>query len=516
MITAQIVRGTNGVIASGHHLASFEGASVLRNGGNAVYAALASAAVLSVVAPHACGLGGDAFILVFDAASQRVYLANGSGAAAALATPDRYSEGIPDDGPLSVTVPGALAAWSVVCDRFGTRPLTSLMAAAVKYAEEGFAAYDYLVSNIKNTAPRLRKYNAKPHPFLPSDRLPQPGDIIRQPELAKTLRHICGNGPCELYRLETAGKLVACVEKLGGLLAGSDLARHETLWQEPIVGSFRGYDIVTAPPNSWGLALLMMLRSIEDSDAASADGTLSSRLLGEVRAWKTSLSVAEGLVAESTATEASGRQTIDRRTRPGRRAPDTGQHARGYSAGTDTSCVCVMDKRGNAVSLIQSVSSPFGSGIVAAETGIVLNNRMRGFNTDQSHPNCVGAHKRPAHTLVPVLALRDGRPAIAIATPGAAGQVCTLAQVLSRTLGLEERLDSAISAARWSVGQRGDIIAENSLDQVVLDELAGLGEPIKVAEAGSFTFGSVKAVGRSREGFIGVADQRRCAAACAW
>src|SRR5262249_36835941 len=162
--------------------------------------------------------------LVFDAASQRLNLANGSGAAPALATRDRYGDGIPDDGPLSITIPGALSAWAEVSERFGTRPLPKLLDAAVDYAENGFPAYDSLIANIRNSSARLRKYTAGAHPFLSGDAPPKPSDIIRQPELAATLKRVCRNGPRELYALETAGELERAIRKQGGLVSAADLA----------------------------------------------------------------------------------------------------------------------------------------------------------------------------------------------------------------------------------------------------------------------------------------------------
>lgn len=509
--TAQSVWGTRGAVSSGHPLASLEAIAVLRAGGNAVDAAVAGAVVLAVVSPHACGLGGDAFLIIHDSRSGRTEVVNGSGAAPAAATPRIFVAGLPHDGPRSLTVPGALAAWNVALKRFGTRTLADLLVPAIGYAAEGFCAYDYLIENIYNRRILLAQNPAASRAFLPGGAPPRRGEIIRQPELAEVLSRVAKYGPEEFYAGDTAAKIVRDLEALGGLLSTADLAAHVSLCQEPLSASVFGCEIATAPPNSWGLAFLLQVLRMQGSDSS---GPAAERIRREMNAWRDAMTAAAPAVADPVAVERTARTLLARVC--DRSNLHTEPLVVDVPRGSDTTAINVIDNHGNAVSLIQSVFTPFGSGIVAAGTGVVLNNRLSGFNVVDGHPNCVAPAKRPAHTLIPVLVLNGGAVKMAISTPGAAGQVCTLAQILVRTLSYGEDLADAISAPRWSVGADGGFLFEDEVDEPLRSELLTGDAPIRPAAMGSFTFGSVKAVARDGSSLRAVADARRVAAAQAW
>lgn len=290
------------------------------------------------------------------------------------------------------------------------------------------------------------------------------------------------------------------------MLSASDLRRHKTLWQEPLVAQAFSYRIATAPPNSWGLALLLQLMQLDGRASRHAP------IADEVRAWRSAVSQAENLIADPEQTESISRAML---ANPGQSTPVIAEPfvAAPAAKGGDTTGVLAMDRQGNAVSLIQSVFNPFGAGILEESTGIILNNRLSGFVLDDGHVNQLAPFKRPAHTLVPAMVLDGASPYMAIATPGATGQGCTLAQVLIRHLKEGMSLPDAISAPRWSVAGNDEIILESSLDEKSKSIALEAIKRAKIVPGGSHTMGSVKAVARDGDGFIGVADYRRSASA---
>jgi gamma-glutamyltranspeptidase/glutathione hydrolase len=457
-----------------------------------------------VVAPHACGLGGDAFILIHDVKSGKPYLINGSGEAPQAARIGDFEDGLPKAGVRSITVPGAVGAWSEAIRRFGTWSFGDVLAPALRYATEGFAAYEYFVENVRSRQLLLQQNGPAAALFLPNGQPPKAGEVFRQPELASVLHRLIDQGETDFYSGHVADRIVEDLRQIGGLLSNEDFRRHSTLWQEPIAGLFDTYEIFTAPPNSWGTALLMFLRVLEADGEA---GTLSR----QIDLWQCVYAAAERSIGDPRLTEADARQLLRSDVRITRAAQTVS------SGGSDTSCVIVMDETGNSVSLIQSLCAPFGSCVVARGTGIALNNRLTGFNAIPNHPNCIGPNKRPAHTLVPVLVSRKGAVELAMGTPGAAGQSCTLAQVLHKILKGFANLQDAVCMPRWSVSHEGEPILDASLDSNLRSEVLGRFPATKIAPPHSATFGSIKAVARSGDGFIGVAEtQRRAAAATAW
>jgi gamma-glutamyltranspeptidase len=511
------VRARRGMVAAGHPLASAEGLAVLHAGGNAVDAAIAAAAVLAVVSPHECGLGGDLFAVIHDARSASTHALNASGRSPGAATLERYAGGIPAGGPLSVSVPGMVGGWEAAVRRFGSRPLGELLAGAIAHAEEGFPAYDGL---IENAAERNDSINADPHcraMFLPGGRALREGELLRQPAAASTLRAVARGGAQAFYRGPLAESLCASIQAGGGLLAARDMAGFEPLWQAVIEAPFHGYRVCTIPPNSWGAALLLQLMAMERDGvvprAGDASGDAGFMLQG-IRSRRLAYARLAGCIADPSVAGERAREVLARfmmEPQDAVRAPGAAFATSG-AAGTDTSNVLAIDGAGNAVSLLQSVFVPFGSGVLAGETGILMNNRMRGFSTRADDPNCVAPDKRPAQTLTPVLVMRGTQAWIACGTPGGPGQTGTVAQFLARVLARGEDIASAIAEPRWSMTLAGDFILEDSAPEAVRAAVLAAEPGVKPSRWGSVNAGSLAAIQRDGEGWVGCVDSRRNAA----
>jgi gamma-glutamyltranspeptidase len=513
MTEVKVARGTRGMVVAAHPLAAEAGRDVLAAGGNAVDAAVAAAGVLAVVCPYACTLGGDVFALVHSAADRRIYGLNGSGVAPAAATPDRFQDGIPRTGPLSISVPGFVAGIADLLGRFGSRSLGSLLEPAIRLAREGYPAHAQHVQNARTRGELLAQDAEAARLFLPGGSGHPAGALVLQPELADVLSLIAATGSRAFYQGDIAARLAAGIAVAGGLVTADDFAQHRGLWQEPVEAPFAGHDIVTMPPNSYGLTLLLQLLELERGGIADVDPDGAEFVLRGLAARRSAYAASDGVMGDPAVLDGPARKlladTLAARVMAEAGAPEE-------SRDRCTACVVVMDGEGGAVSLIQSIAAPFGSGIVAPGTGVLLNNRMPGFTTKPGHPNRVGPGKRPAHTLAPCLIMKDGRPSMAIGTPGTVGQTCTLAQVLARMLACGQSPEHAAGAARWSVTLEGKPAVEKGMATDLKARLAAQIPDLAEMPTGWITFGSVKLAMRTQDGFLGVADSRRVAAPAAF
>ena len=446
-------RAPHGMIASVNPLASAAGLRVLQAGGNAVDAAVAAGAVLTVVEPWSGQLGGDAFLLVASAERKTITAINGSGAAPLAATLDRYlPEGrIPESGWLAATVPGLVDAWQVALERQGTMPLGRLLEDAIHYAERGFPLTARQARSNRDMAPTAEPFEETRAIFYPDGRPPPAGYVLRQPDLARTLRTLQAEGPDAFYRGPIAQAIVAASNRAGGLFSARDFDDHRTEVLDPIQTTYRGWTVVEQPPVSQGLILLIALNILETAQvpAEPVDRihlqveahklALTERLreLGDPRVNPTDV---RRLLAKDRAASLAGR--IDRR----RAAP-----LRPESAGhPDTTYLCVVDEARNVVSYIHSLYA--GNGVVAGNTGILLNNRMCCFSLEEGSPNRLAPGKRPIHTLNSWMLLRDGDPHIVGGTPGSFWQVQTNLQLISSLLDQGMPLQTAVDAPRWRMG----------------------------------------------------------------
>ncbi|CAA9560477.1 MAG: Gamma-glutamyltranspeptidase @ Glutathione hydrolase [uncultured Thermomicrobiales bacterium] len=450
-----------GMVASAHPFATGAGVAMLRDGGNAVDAAVAAAAVLTMVEPRNGHLGGDTFLQISLAQGGGVVAINGSGAAPAAATLERYQRGggIPEHGLLSSVVPGTVSAWALALDRYGTRSLADALAIAIDYAEQGVPVTPRLHRMLSLDAPVYRRYADSARVFLPGGQPPAVGATFRQPGLAASLRRIADGGRDEFYRGALAGELVAASERYDGLFTRADFAAHETEVAEPIAVTYRGYTVYEQPPPSQGLIVSLALNILQEFDLPSMEPSSVEvthlllealklafqdrlRWLGDPRCGEIPLA---RLLSRDHAREQAAR--IDRRRAAPLALPRPVQ--------PDTTSLCAADAAGNMVTYIHSLFS--GAGVVLGDTGVLMNSRLRGFNLQPGHPNRLAPGKRPAHTLNTYVVHRDGEPLLVGNTPGAHWQVQTNLQILTNVLDFAMDLPQAIAAPRFTLGDQLEV-----------------------------------------------------------
>lgn len=498
------VTGREAAVVAGHPLAAAAGADVLRSGGNAVDAAITMAAVLAVVRPHMNGIGGDAFLMIRNAATREVRVLNGSGRAGSRATPAYFEEHglerIPSSGILSVSVPGAVRAWADALHEAGTIPLERALAPAIRYARDGFPVSSKLATDIEGSRRRIEADPELARIFLPGGQPPAVGSLLRQPELAATLQAIAERGPDEFYRGATAAKIVAFMEEEGGLLVPADLASHASTWQQPIWTTYRGYLVGALPPNSQGLALLMQMNmaarfDLERFGHNSADYVHTLVEIKKLAFRERDRHVADPAFADVPVARLISKEFADslvgsiRAGTAGR--PDDG----GAGGDGDTVYLCVVDAAGNAVSMIESNFSAFGSGRMVTGTGILLHNRGSSFSLDPSHPNIVAPGKRPYHTLSPAMVLRaDSSLAMLMGTPGADGQTQTLLQVFDNLTLFGMTPQQAVEAPRWRSYEDGTLQLEPGFGAAVVASLEARGHRIRMMRSVSPDLGGAQVI----------------------
>lgn len=484
------------MVASPHALATAAGVDVLRRGGNAVDAAIAANGVLAVVYPASCGVGGDAFWIVHDPSrvvrdpsAARTCAYNGSGRTPRAAALDRLPGGeLPQRGALTVTVPGAVRSWEEVGIAHGTRGLDELLAAAEYYARNGVAFTDVVANYVALNEPVLRKNGEAVSIFMP-DGLPRAGDILCNRDLAETLAAIRKGGADAFYAGAIAERIVRTLNRGGNPMTLEDLAAHRTEVTAPLRIPWNGGELIAHPPNSQGALLLLGAGALEDD--GGADEPLWHHLAIEVMKRAIALRDAtfrdpafgpvpleneltpEALRALRASVDASA-------AKPREQLPDRG----------GTIALCVVDEDGMAVSLIESLYMNFGSGIVADQTGIVLQNRGAYFSTRPGHPNVYEGGKRPVHTLSPPMFLRDGRPEIVFGTMGGDGQPQIQLQFLHQLVDRGLDVQRALDHPRWVYGrhtltERPDlptgemVIAESRMPETIVAGLLRRGHKVE-------------------------------------
>lgn len=446
-----------GMVSADHPLAAGAGIAVMREGGSAVDAAIAAAAVLTVVQPHFSQLGGDLFLLAYDAGSGVVRAVNASGAAPEAATVERLRQegGIPAHGPRSVAGPGVVRGWALAHERWGRLPWARLFRDATGYADAGFPVSTRLAYMIDYNRDLLRSGEAAAAQFLDRGEPPRAGQMLRQPHLAETLRTIAAGGAEAFYGGDLARRIAGAFRGAGGFLTEGDLAATVAEELEPVSTTYRGVTVYEQPPVSQGLIVLETLNIVERYDLAGADLAARIHLIAE--AEKLSFEDRFAQLGDPRHVEVPVARLVSKAHAAERAALIDVERARGFDppgpfpTGGDTTYLCAVDPEGNAVSLIQSVFAGFGSGFVAGDTGVLFNNRLTGFSLEQDHPNVLAPGKRTVHTLNTYLATRDGRVAIVGGTPGADRQVMTNVQVLTNLIDLGMDAQAALDAPRWSI-----------------------------------------------------------------
>jgi gamma-glutamyltranspeptidase/glutathione hydrolase len=481
-----VVLARRGMVCTSQPLASWAGAEMLRGGGNAVDAAVCAAATLGVVEPFMTGIGGDCFMLIWSAAERRLYGLNGSGRAPRAATPEALRERghaqMPMHGMLPVTVPGTVDAWCEALARFGARSLAQVLAPAIDYAEHGFPVSEIIAFQWAFAAGLLSQPEAL-RTFTIDGRAPRLGEIVRLPNLARSLRALAAGGRDVFYRGELAAAVADCSRQYGGLLDAEDLAAHRSSWVEPIATEHRGTRVCELPPNGQGLAALVALNILECFGLDAARTADSVHL--QIEAVKLAYADRDRYIADPEHAAVPVARLLSKDYAQGRAALIDPRAARKrVSPGlvppsSDTVYLTAADADGNVVSLINSLYLAFGSGMVAGDTGIALQNRGFGFSLDPAHANCLAPGKRPFHTIIPAMLLRDGRPLASFGVMGGDMQAQGHVQVVSALLDADLNIQEAIDHPRFNHLGTDRVALERALHAEVGAELARRGHVVE-------------------------------------
>jgi gamma-glutamyltranspeptidase/glutathione hydrolase len=508
------VRGTTGAVSAGHPLAAQAGLSVLKGGGTATDAIIAMAGVLAVVRPHMNGMGGDAFGIFYDGATNEVSALNASGRSGALATPDFFSslglDEIPTTGGLSVSVPGAVAGWVDAHERFGTKSFGELLEPAIHFARDGFPVSTRLALDFEAQGARLNEHGQ--NRYLPGGSPPVVGTLLKNPALAASLETVARRGKAGYYEGEIARALAAFVEREGGHLRASDFAAHTSTWVEPLRGDYLGHTFVVMPPSTQGPAQLALIE-MSKAHAIETLGHNSAEYFHTlIELKKLAFADRDRWIGDPEKADVPIARLLDAEyLRARAEMVNPSQAAEGVAAGFgddhegleeedlddrgDTVYLTAVDQWGNAVSWIQSNFSGFGSGLLDAETGILLHNRGSLYTLAEGHPNQVAPGKRPYHTLTPMMALTDdGGFAFTLGTPGGDSQPQSLLQIVHNLLVFGMTPQEAIEAPRFR-SMAG--LAVSVEDRVSLEALSGLearGHLLTVIQGWTATFGGAQMI----------------------
>jgi gamma-glutamyltranspeptidase/glutathione hydrolase len=502
-----------GVVCSTSPLAASAGTRVLTQGGNAFDAAIAVAAVEAVTIPNMCGLGGEVFAILYEAKTGRTLGLTSSGAAPNGATSNFYrSQGftsMPFDGPLAVSPPGEISAYQLINKCFGTWSLSQLLGPAIQHAEEGFPLPPLVGQAFAASAHRLKIYPSTAKVFLKNGQPYQIGDILVQKDLANTLQRISVDGAEEFYGGKIANDIVLAFKAAGGLIDHASMAEQNAETYEPLSIDYRGYTILENRPPSQGMLLLEMLNILEGYDLAHL-GYLSPEVIHlMIEAKKLSFAdrnayLADPRVEKIPLSELLSKEHASKRRKmiDPKQASSKVLEADLVPHGSDTSYFCVADKDGNTVSFIHSLYHSFGSAFVAEGTGILFNNRHRGFRLMERHPNSIAPGKRPMHTLNAFTVMKNGRPFLVGGTPGADFQVQGNAQIITGVLDFRIELQQLVEAPRWrstpgsdpdSLEEPYDLQMEPHMPREISLELEALGHNVTSYQEG-ITHGIVQLI----------------------
>ncbi len=513
-----VALGRDGMVASAHPYATLAGVDVLRAGGTAADAAVATNAVLAVTQPAMCGVGGDLFVLYYEAATRRVHFLNGAGRSGSRASLDelrrRGASALPIVGPMTVSVPGCVRGWGMLLERFGTRPLASLLEPAIHYADA--FAMSSLMSQYIDEFARVTPDAEWHRVFRPGGRAPALGELLKQPDLAQTLRDLAAEGP-DLFYTGRVGRAIA--DRLGdeGFLTADDLTQHTGEWDEPIATTYRGFRVYETPPPTQGLAALIALNILERFPLAKRPLHSVQHLHLLLEVVKLAYADRDRFIGDPAHARVPLAELLDKGYAARRRKAFDPRKAQAYAAGDpegDTTGFVVVDRHGNVASVIQSLFNMFGAGIVVPGCGIVLQNRGRHFELDPAHPSALAPRKRPFHTLMASIVTRDERPAHALATMGGNGQAQFHVQILTNLLDYGLDPQEAVERPRFLLGafypeDAADTIhLESRLPRTVVSGLMRKGHAIRPASEFFTRTGHAHALSFRDGTVLGGADPR--------
>jgi gamma-glutamyltranspeptidase/glutathione hydrolase len=532
------VRGQIGAVSAGHPLAAQAGLRVLQDGGNATDAIIAMAGVLAVVRPHMNGIGGDAFGIFYNGETGEVTALNASGRSGALATPEFFAvaelDRIPSIGPLSVSVPGAVAGWIDAHDRYGSMNFAELLSTGIDYARNGFAVSSRLAQDFEEQGQNLN--DAGRDLYLPNSNPPKVGSLLRNPQLANSLEIVADQGKEGFYNGSIAQKLSAFITEQGGYLRQGDFASHTSTWVTPLRGDYLNHEFVVMPPNTQGVTQLALFEMAKSHDLASMTQNSADYLHTLVELKKLAFADRDRWVADPNSANVPVDQLLDadylknraqlinmsvaaESAEPGFGDEILAEPNGNRSDAGDTVFITAVDQWGNAVSWIQSNFAGFGSGLLDEATGILLHNRGALFTLETGHPNQIASDKRPYHTLSPTMALYpSGEFAFTLGTPGGDSQTQTILQITHNMLVFGMTPQQAIEAPRFRSLSGLRLAIEDRVSEEALLDLRQRGHLLNLVEGWTATFGGAHMIHHDPETGVltAAADPRREAYAIAY
>ncbi len=529
--TRSEILARNGMAATSQPLATQVALDILKKGGSAMDAAIAANAMLGLVEPASCGIGGDIFAIVWDAAEEKLYGFNGSGRAPQSLTIEYFMERkikyVPLHGPLPVSVPGCVDGWFNLHQKFGKLPMKEVLQPAINYGREGFPISEVIAFEMDYGSEGMEGLPGFATTYLPNGRPPKKGEVFKNPDLSNTYEKIAKGGRDAFYKGDIARTIDAFMKKHQGFLSYKDLASHTSNWVEPVSTNYRGYDVWELPPNGQGTAALQMLNILEGFDIASMGFGSSDYLHVLTEAKKLAYEDRAKFYADPDFSKIPLTQLLSKEYAARRRAlinPD--KAANKYAAGDleiesgNTTYLTVADKDGNMVSLIQSIYSEFASGMVPDGLGFVLQNRGQMFNVqDKNHANALEPGKRPFHTIIPAFITRDGKPMVSFGLMGGAVQPQGHVQIVVNLVDFGMNLQEAGDAPRMrhegssqptgSVMTKGGMLnLESGFDYKIIRELRKKDHHITF---GVGIYGGYQAIGVDLENkvYTGASESRK-------
>jgi gamma-glutamyltranspeptidase/glutathione hydrolase len=520
-----IITTKYGIVAASQPVAAASGVQILERGGNAVDAAIATNAVIGLMEPMSNGIGGDLFAIIYEAKTGKLYGLNSSGWAAKAETPELLaSKGItemPDRGVWTVTVPGTVAGWAAMRERFGTRPFSELLAPAIYYAENG-VPINQVTAGLWSAGKKglASQPNAKATYLIAGERTPGFGEVWKNPDLANSLRRIAEHGRDAFYEGPTAQTIVDTLREYGGVMTLDDLADFQPEWVDPISTTYRGWTVYEIPPNTQGIAALMMLNLMEQFPMSEYGFHSAKSLHTMIEAKKLAYADMLQYVGDQKFSKIPVEQLLSKQ-RAAQRAKLIGERANcnvpadqipGFTnaKGTDTIYMTVIDKDGNIVSLIQSNFSGFGSLIVPKGAGFVLQNRGALFTLQPKQPNTLAGHKRPLHTIIPAF-MKKGDVNIGFGIMGGWNQAQAHAQFVADIADYGMNLQQALEAGRFSKWDFTgcNVPIEDTVPSAIRDQLTAMGHQLQVEPRRTSAFGFGQAVMDNHTGVhFGASDPR--------
>ena len=500
-----VVTTTLGIVAASQPLAAKAGVDVLERGGNAVDAAIAANATMGLVEPQMNGVGGDLFAIVYEAKSGKLYGLNASGWAPTGLTPQFLASKsitrMPNVGIYSVTVPGAVAGWDALRTRFGTKPFSELLASAIWYAEHGFPLTEVIAAEWATTRRKLETDDHAKATYMPNGHMPAFGEVFKNPDLARTLRQIADHGRDGFYAGPVADSILAASREKGGTMTAADLKEFRPEWVDPVSTSYRGWTVYEIPPNSQGIAALMMLNIMERYPLGDWGFHSSRALHVMIEAKKLAYADMLEYVGDPRYVHVPVTEMLDK-TFGQRRAALIDMNKASCNVapatvselsqkdGGDTIYLTVIDKDGNIVSLIQSLYSAFGSGVVPHGTGFMLHNRGALFTLEANKPNTLAPRHRPLQTIIPAFMEKDG-VRIGFGIMGGWNQSQAHAQFVANIADYGMTIQQALEAGRFTKGTFAgcDVSVEALVPVSVRDSLKAMGHDVRLVAPRSGTFG---------------------------